>query len=610
MAVAERAAGRTLWRDESRAGWLFSAPGIILLLVFLTVPFALAIAMSFTNQRLISPLPLSFVGLDNYTDTLSDPEFLRALTNNALFVVVVVPVQTALALYLAVLVNKKLKGVEFFRTMYFAPVVTVMAVAATVWKILYNVDSGVINGFLRFISSGALESGWLRSTTMALPAIMIMSIWQGVGFQMIILLAALQDVPMELYDAAAVDGATTRQQFRYVTLPTIRNAIIFVVTITTILAFRLFDQVYVMTNGSGGPLSSTKTMMLRLYEVGFTRQSIAEGSAIAVIFFSHRVRHHAPTAAVHQAGGGDPVSVRETAGVSKPALTPEVLEKDITGRQTMAPPRRRFLSYLGMSVLAVLFLFPLVFMFVGSLKPDASVIADGDSWRAFIPTQFVTSNYGDAIERALFAQSFVNSILISACVVVGSLAVNSLFGYALARLRFVGRNFVLAVVVALIIIPFQAIAIPLLFMMAKAQLLNTYQVQILPFIANPFFVYLFYTFFLGILKELEEAARVDGAGAFATFWRVILPLARPAYATVAILSFLFIWGELFWPVLVTRGPDVRPLTLGISVFQTRQPVQWGDVMAFAGMTTLPVLIVFLIFQKAFVRGVATQGLKG
>jgi len=146
--------------------------------------------------------------------------------------------------------------------------------------------------------------------------------------------------------------------------------------------------------------------------------------------------------------------------------------------------------------------------------------------------------------------------------------------------------------------------------MAKIEVLDTYQVQIVPFIASPFFTYLFYTFFLSIPKELEEAARVDGAGPLTIFWRVVVPLARPVYATVAILSFLFAWGELLWPVLVTRGPEVRPLPLGIAVFQTLPPVQWGDIMAFATVMTLPLLVVFLAFQDAFVRSVARTGIKG
>ncbi|TMF19148.1 MAG: carbohydrate ABC transporter permease [Chloroflexi bacterium] len=263
-----------------------------------------------------------------------------------------------------------------------------------------------------------------------------------------------------------------------------------------------------------------------------------------------------------------------------------------------------------MTLLAVMFLVPLLFEFIGSIKPNDRVLSEGNSWRAFIPTAITFVNYGDALARADLARLFINSMIITSSIVVAGIVVNSLFGYALARMTFRGRGLLVGVVIALIIIPFQAIAVPLFFMMAKIEVLDTYQVQIVPFIASPFFTYLFYTFFLSIPKELEEAARVDGAGPLTIFWRVVVPLARPVYATVAILSFLFAWGELLWPVLVTRGPEVRPLPLGIAVFQTLPPVQWGDIMAFATVMTLPLLVVFLAFQDAFVRSVARTGIKG
>jgi multiple sugar transport system permease protein len=271
-------------RSEARAGWLFSTPAIVLLLAFVVVPFGLAVWFSLTNERLISPLPTRFVGLDNYRDVLTNADFWRGLQNNAIFVVVVVPAQTAMALGLAVLVNSNLRGRVVFRTIYFMPVVTVMASAAVIWTLLFNPD-GLINAVLETVTFGRFQPDWLQSTTWALPAVIIVSMWQGVGFQMVILLAALQDVPIMLYEAAAIDGATRWQQFRFVTLPGIRNGLLFVITVTTILAFRLFDQVWLMPRNPGGPLNSTRTMMLELVETGFGRQQIGRGSAIAVVFF-------------------------------------------------------------------------------------------------------------------------------------------------------------------------------------------------------------------------------------------------------------------------------------------------------------------------------------
>ena len=268
-------------------------------------------------------------------------------------------------------------------------------------------------------------------------------------------------------------------------------------------------------------------------------------------------------------------------------------------------------QYAVMLLLAAFFLFPLVYMIASSFKPDGVVLSDADSFAAFLPIPFVeVENYVDAIERASVFRSFFNSMVISGSIVGLGLVVNSLLGYALARLRFRGRTLLVAFVIALIIIPFEALAVPLLFLSAQLGWLDTYHVQILPFVANPLFIYLFYTFFLNVPVEIEEAARIDGAGPLRTFVSVVAPLAKPAYATVAILGFLFSWGQFLWPVMVTRGIDVRPLALGIGTFKTTPPVQWGDIMAYAALMTIPLVIIFLIFQRYFVQGVASSGVKG
>lgn len=271
-------------REESRAAWLFVLPAGLLLLLFLVLPFVLAIVFSFTNHRLISPLPTRFVGLDNYIDTFSDGTFWKSLWNNARYAIVVVPVQTTFALFLAVLVDQRIRGRVAYRTIFFTPVTVVMAAAATIWVLLFNAN-GLVNATLEVVTFGNFSPDWLNDPTWAMPAVIIVGIWQGVGFQMVILLAALQDVSTELYEAASIDGASRWNQFVHVTLPGIRNPLIFVITITSILAMRLFDQPWLMPTSPGGPLDSTRTMMVHMLDEGFGRQAIGRGSAIAVIFF-------------------------------------------------------------------------------------------------------------------------------------------------------------------------------------------------------------------------------------------------------------------------------------------------------------------------------------
>jgi multiple sugar transport system permease protein len=273
-------------RREAITAWALSSPALLLLIVFLLIPFLMAIWLAFTDQRLIpNPnLPTQFVGLRNFSRLVEDESFHRALMNNFIFAIVVVPIQTSFALLLAILVNRKIRFVNAFRTIYFGPVVTMMVVVAIVWSFLYNPGAGFINQLLNTVSFGLLGPyDWLNDTRLAFPSIMLVSIWQGVGFQMVIYLAGLQDIPSELYEAAQVDGANQWQQFRNVTLPQLRNTTIFVVIATTILSFKLFTQVWVMTQG--GPQESTMTTMIMLYREGFRQLKVGYASAIAIVFF-------------------------------------------------------------------------------------------------------------------------------------------------------------------------------------------------------------------------------------------------------------------------------------------------------------------------------------
>jgi len=272
--------------QDTRLAWLFALPALLGLLCFVLLPFVLSVILSFTNLRLGSPLPLEFMGFSQYQRIFTDQAFLAALRNNALFALIVVPLQTGLALLLALLVNQPLRGMVVFRSLFFMPVVFPLSLVAVVWILVFAPGpQGLLNQLLETITLGAWQArDFLHDPVWALPAISLTSIWQGVGFQMVILLAALQGIPHELYEAARVDGADRWQQFVCITLPQLRNAIIFVVLITTILAFRLFDQVQIMTQG--GPNHATTTVMYEAVNSAFGSQQVARAAAMTVVFFT------------------------------------------------------------------------------------------------------------------------------------------------------------------------------------------------------------------------------------------------------------------------------------------------------------------------------------
>jgi multiple sugar transport system permease protein len=268
------------------------------------------------------------------------------------------------------------------------------------------------------------------------------------------------------------------------------------------------------------------------------------------------------------------------------------------------------LVYSTLICAVLIFLIPIGTMLAGSLKPDDLVLLEAGILRGYFPMEANLQNYQDVFDRIPFLRYLFNSVFITCAIVISGLLVNSLAGYAFARMQWRGKDSLLLVVIALMIIPLEAIAVPLFYQVTLFGWRDTYLVQIVPFIANAFSIYLFYTFFLSLPRELEEAARIDGAGAWRIFFVIIMPNAKAIFATVAILTFLTQWGAFLWPLMVTYSETVRPLPLGIASFYTLPPLQWGDIFAFGIMMVTPVLLIFLVFQRWFVKGVATTGVKG
>ncbi|TCO32864.1 multiple sugar transport system permease protein [Kribbella steppae] len=278
----------------------------------------------------------------------------------------------------------------------------------------------------------------------------------------------------------------------------------------------------------------------------------------------------------------------------------------------------------GRALLVVVFAFPIVFMLISSFKPDAQIFADLSSLRAVLPVgELSLDNYRGVFDRVPAERFLVNSVLISVVTVALGILINSMAAFALSRMRWAGRRVVLAAIIATLIVPFETFALPLVWWVNKLpwlelhgfqlQLtegwLDTYHVQVLPFLANAFSIYLFYQYFTSIPVELDEAARMDGAGWFAIYRRVVMPLSGPAIATVAILTFLPAWNSYLWPLMVVQSEDLRPVMVGIQYF-FQLNVSWGQIMAYASMITVPVLVLFVAFQRAFIGSIAAAGVKG
>jgi fructooligosaccharide transport system permease protein len=265
---------------ENVMAYTFLAPALILLALFLIIPALFAIYYSFTNYYLLTPNSKQFIGLENYIKLFHDPIFLTSLKNIAIFVVCVIPLQVGSALGLALLINKKRKGNIFFKVAFFSPVVLSLVVISVLWMYILNPSQGLINTVLG--NMGLHPQPFLSSPKQAIYTIVFVSAWQGAGYQMLIFLAGLQNIPSSVYEAAKIDGVNKWQNFIYITFPLLKPTTILIMITTLIAAFKLIIQPMVMTQG--GPMNATMTPVYYIYQMGYTNRMIGYGSAITVIF--------------------------------------------------------------------------------------------------------------------------------------------------------------------------------------------------------------------------------------------------------------------------------------------------------------------------------------
>ncbi len=276
--------------------------------------------------------------------------------------------------------------------------------------------------------------------------------------------------------------------------------------------------------------------------------------------------------------------------------------------------------YLVLGLIALIFIFPLVFMVVSSLKPDQQLLADTASLRAFLPVGDISlDNYVAAFERAPVGLFVFNSVLVTGVTVLLSLLVCSLAGFAFVFMEWRGQGLVLSIILATLIVPFETIAIPLLLIVNQLPWigldgfsigwLNSYQVQILPWTADGLTIFLFVQYFRDLPRELIEAARVEGASWWMIYRRVVMPLAGPVLATAAILKFLVMYNQYLWPLMVVQEETYRPVMVGLQYFFQLNRA-WGEIMAYLSLITLPVLIFYLMLQRAFISSIASTGVKG
>ncbi len=282
---------------------------------------------------------------------------------------------------------------------------------------------------------------------------------------------------------------------------------------------------------------------------------------------------------------------------------------------------RQVVRYAVLFLVAMVFVFPLIFMIVSSLKPDHQLLQDTSSLRAFLPVGDISlNNYFAAFERAPIGRFVANSVMITVITVVASIFLCSLAGFSFVYLNWRGRDLMLSILLATLIVPFETIAIPLLLLVSRLPWigmegltigwLNTYHVQVIPWIADALTIFLFVQYFKDLPKELIEAARVEGATWWQIYRRVVMPLSGPVLATAAILKSLKMYNDQYlWPLMVVQDEAHRPIMVGLGYF-FQLNVAWGELMAYLSLISVPVLVFYLILQRSFIASIASTGVKG
>jgi multiple sugar transport system permease protein len=267
----------------------------------------------------------------------------------------------------------------------------------------------------------------------------------------------------------------------------------------------------------------------------------------------------------------------------------------------------RFFLYCVLLAGLLIVVGPFLWMLFSSFKPEGEIRSVPPTW---LPGTWTLANYRDLFERLDFPRYFANSMIVAVLVTAGNLLFCSLLGYALAKLDFPGRQALFLTVLGMLMVPGMVLFVPQFVLVSNLGLANSYAGLVLPFIAGPFGVFLMRQFLLQIPDDLIEAARIDGAGEWRVFWRIVLPLCRPALATLGILTFLSSWNNFLWPLVVATTDDKYTLPVALALYSIGQNrIYYGLLLAGAVVVVLPVLLVFLALQRHFMRGIATTGFK-
>lgn len=616
------------------------APAMALFAVFIGLPAFLALVIGFKKIDLTAGITGSpWVGLQNFRDifgnVLLQERIITAFKNTLLFTICFVPANLFLSVTLASLINALGdKRQALYRAAFYLPTVTSAIVFGMIWKWLYDYNNGLLNYFISLFGHDKIN--WTGDPDWALWSVIVASIGMGPGGNVLIYLAALGSVPTESMESARVEGANPLQAWWHVVLPSLKPVTLYLLVLNTIGSFQVFELVFILT--SGGPAGSSTVIVYEIYDLAFGQGRYGAAGALALILLlivasisflqfyflgGNAEETKKATWVTHVAEAISGVVSRALGTIGNGAADAwaklrgprrNKLEKEYRP-STFKDVLKEMPVHIILAPLALLFLFPMAWMFLSAFTPTPYLQSNPPQVSL---ANMTVENYQHLFKAAPTMGRWVwNSAYLSILITVVQVTLSCLTGYVFARISFPGRSVIFALLLGSILLPGQALLIPLFLVISSGirnvlhiDLMDTHWALILPGLCSPVGIFLMRQFIQGIPKDLDEAARIDGCGEFAVWWRVILPLCRPILGAWAILTFTGVWRSFFWPFVVLGYNNLFTLEVGLQTLQQQNGQDFGMVMAGATLSAVPMIVIFFIFQKQIVRGLTFGAVKG
>ncbi len=606
--------------------YLLLFPALFFFAAFVLYPIIHTFWLGFSSWSAVNPVRVP-VGWANYIQLWHDPNFHIALRNNGLFIVLSLAIQLPLALLLAVGLSTATRYHEFLRTLFFAPFVLPVVAVGLIWKLIYEPNLGALNTLLAMLGQEQWARGWLGDSHWAIYAVIAVSCWRYVGFHMMIVLAGLQAIDEDLYEAARLDGASGWQAFWHVTLPSLRRVLLVDALLITVGSVKIFDLIKVMTDG--GPGYSSDVLATFMYRAAFTEDRMGYSAAIAVIMLlitlaftalylrlTTREELWLPRRLASALWALLGVSALALLFIRWPVVRASLMLSYLVATGGLCwlvgclwekLPRRlgRLLADGLLTLLALFFLAPLLWAAVNSFKSLNELMLEPWAW----PREWLWMNYRAAWQAGIGRYLF-NSLVVTALSVGLALACSAPAAYAFARYQFPGKLGLFGLVVSGLMLPVHASLLPLFIQCHRLGLAN-WPALIGPYVAFglPLMVLMLRAYFAGLPQELIDAAETDGCGPLRTLWHVLRPVARPAVATVCIFQAAWAWNEL--PLALVLVPDKRwqVLPVGLLNFQGEHATEWAVVLAGVMIAVWPVLLLYFLFQRHIIKGLTAGAVK-